>query len=558
MHLQEEYISPALKASRQDLDRAMRHAFSVTAFMIAACLCAYLIVISTVLPGFSPAKLFGCAAAVLFAGIGYWGRKARALRLPVAAFSALATILVLAAMATNGGVTSYIAPLLIMSCLISGFFLDIRASLATAALVSLCVIGFYVFQVFGFVAPSAFDPERLEVAAVIVLCVTAFLCALSVGTLTSHLDVFSSRLATSRAQLESLVENAPVALAMFDERLRYIRCSADWLEDHDLVGQDVVGNAHYDLIPGSEDHWRETHLRCLGGATESSDGEVFKAPDGEEKIIAWEITPWRDHTGDIAGLLMITRDITQQRRLKDKLIQAYDVAEKAYSEKAALLEELGHEIREPLNALSGVLDLLARTELNAAQAKMLESLQKSGVSMMAIVDRLLQVTQVEPDEEAAVLEPFDVKEVVASVIKSLSAEADVRNFGLNTRISVANHRYIGARSSLERLLRHLTTQALHHIGSGNARIAVREGVAGRLVFEITAAQAAENGSELSVSGTYEADQSLVDNLTRGLGGSLEIIDTDASQYSATLDIPAVPQSAMPDDDTDRLPDLRYG
>lgn len=302
------YSVQAERLSRQDLNRAMKHAFMVTCMLVAAGLCAYLIVVSTILPGLSIAKVVGWGACAAFVGIGYWAKAATSTRAPVAAFVAIATTAITAAMITNGGVTSYIAPLMLVPCLVSGFFLDIRACLVTALLIAMSLVGVYALQGVGLVGHPDFDPASVEIAAVLVLCATAFMSAICVGIMTSHLDVFSRRVASSRAQLESLVDNAPVALAMFDRQMRYVRSSRDWKSEHGLSTTATRGQSHFDLVPDTKNVWTDALLQCLGGETTSSRGESIARYNDAPCVMSWQMSPWFDINGSIGGVLIITRD----------------------------------------------------------------------------------------------------------------------------------------------------------------------------------------------------------------------------------------------------------
>src|SRR5208282_422810 len=53
----------------------------------------------------------------------------------------------------------------------------------------------------------------------------------------------------SQHLLQLFIENAPVALAMFDREMRYVSVSRKWLEDYGLVGRQVIGRSHYEMVP---------------------------------------------------------------------------------------------------------------------------------------------------------------------------------------------------------------------------------------------------------------------------------------------------------------------
>ncbi len=115
------------------------------------------------------------------------------------------------------------------------------------------------------------------------------------------------------------LENSPVGLAMFDHEMRYLRVSARWLKEAGLKAQDVMGRNHYEVFPFLPERWRESHTRCLAGATEKNDCDAFVQPDGTIKYIQWEVRPWLAHGGGVGGLIIFSEDITARQVGEEKL-----------------------------------------------------------------------------------------------------------------------------------------------------------------------------------------------------------------------------------------------
>lgn len=116
----------------------------------------------------------------------------------------------------------------------------------------------------------------------------------------------------------NIIVQAPIAVAFLDNQLRYVAHSAKWCTDYKLTKTDLRGLNHYDLFPEIKDEWKAKHQRVLKGAEESRDEELFIREDGSEQWLKWSVKPWYYHDGKIAGIVMMTEDITSQVLIKKR------------------------------------------------------------------------------------------------------------------------------------------------------------------------------------------------------------------------------------------------
>lgn len=115
------------------------------------------------------------------------------------------------------------------------------------------------------------------------------------------------------------VEQAPIAIAMFDKEVRYLAASNRWLQDYGIQKTDIIGKSHYEVFPEIGDEWKTIHQDCLRGNVHQRTSEAFQRMDGSVQWISWEVRPWRSDAGTIEGIMMYSIDITAQKESEEQL-----------------------------------------------------------------------------------------------------------------------------------------------------------------------------------------------------------------------------------------------
>ncbi len=134
----------------------------------------------------------------------------------------------------------------------------------------------------------------------------------------------------SEERFRLFIEHAPAALAMFDPEMRYLHLSRRWRSDYGLGERDMRGVSHYEVFPEIPARWKEVHRRALAGEVLRHEDDRFDRADGSMKWLRWEVRPWRDGAGAIAGILAFTEDITERKQAQDRLAeQAEELARQA-------------------------------------------------------------------------------------------------------------------------------------------------------------------------------------------------------------------------------------
>ena len=123
----------------------------------------------------------------------------------------------------------------------------------------------------------------------------------------------------SEAKLQLFVQYAPAAVAMFDQKMRYLAVSNRWKQDYQLGDRQIIGHSHYEIFPDIPEQWRAAYQRCLAGAVETCEEDSFYRPDGTIEWLRWELRPWYRADGRIGGIVLLTEIITERKQAQEQL-----------------------------------------------------------------------------------------------------------------------------------------------------------------------------------------------------------------------------------------------
>ncbi|MGE5268006.1 MAG: PAS domain S-box protein [Deltaproteobacteria bacterium] len=129
------------------------------------------------------------------------------------------------------------------------------------------------------------------------------------------------------------IEQAPVAIAMFDRQMRCMAASSQWSDRHGRRRETASGLQKDETAPSLPPHLKDAHRRALAGETVRCEEEEITLADGTRLIERWEMVPWRETDGSIGGATVISEDIsarvTAERELresKENLKRAQSIA----------------------------------------------------------------------------------------------------------------------------------------------------------------------------------------------------------------------------------------
>jgi PAS domain S-box-containing protein len=155
-----------------------------------------------------------------------------------------------------------------------------------------------------------------------------------------------AQLAEREAQMALFVEHAPVGIAMFDDKMRFLAVSRRFLCDHELGDPvEIIGRSVYEILPDMPPRWREIHVRVLSGEALAHEEDFFPRRDGRIYWVRWSMKPWRKINGRIGGATLFAEVINEQVEAKRALAESEARFRATFENAAVGIAHLGADLR---------------------------------------------------------------------------------------------------------------------------------------------------------------------------------------------------------------------
>jgi two-component system CheB/CheR fusion protein len=335
--------------------------------------------------------------------------------------------------------------------------------------------------------------------------------------LNSQLQETLERQRTTADDLQNVLYSTNVATLFLDRELR-IRFFTPATRSLFAILPGDIGRPLADLHSLAADDALASDAMAVLANLDPAEREIETA---SSQWFRRRILPYLAHGGRTEGVVITFDDITSRKRVAEAFEDAKREADIANAAKSRFLAAASHDLRQPLQTLSLLQGLLAKT-VQGDKAQSLVARQDDTLgSMTAMLDALLDINQIEAGVTKPELRNFSIGELLSCKREEFGYPARAK--GLRLRVVDCSQEVYSDPRLLRQIIRNLLANAVKYTETGKVLVGCRRRGA-VLSLEVWDTGIGIPGSELeAIFEEYHQIGNDARERSRGLGLGLSIV-----------------------------------
>ncbi|MDM5281153.1 histidine kinase dimerization/phospho-acceptor domain-containing protein [Paenibacillus silvae] len=159
--------------------------------------------------------------------------------------------------------------------------------------------------------------------------------------------------------------------------------------------------------------------------------------------------------------------LSDSEQLQEKLQAEKERAESEALTKTQMLKLMSHEIRNPLNGILGLTDLMRTPDMSEEQAEYVNMIETSGNILLSLLNNMMNFNTNDAGKTVIHDDPFDLVSTIENTVYLYAGTATSKNIelGLNLNLNVSQV-FIGDEIKLGQLLGHVIQYAMDSTRKG--------------------------------------------------------------------------------------------
>lgn len=279
--------------------------------------------------------------------------------------------------------------------------------------------------------------------------------------------------------LASILDNLPGHVYWKNKELVYQGCNFAQAKSAGFSEPKLmIGKTDYEMPWSHEAHsLRESDLAVMHSRQTLTREEASQlANSNEVSIFLSKKSPLFNKNGEVVGILGISFDISERKKMEEELCKSQIAAEAANKAKTEFLRNMEHQLRTPFSGIYSMVEFLAETETEPERKEQLEITYLSAKEFIEFLDDILNFTR-NPSENLPVLaKKFDLKKVIEKIVTMEQAAATIKQLELTSDYaSDIPTVFIGDPPRIQRIIMNLLSNAIKFTDKGSIHISVKMG-----------------------------------------------------------------------------------
>ena len=190
---------------------------------------------------------------------------------------------------------------------------------------------------------------------------------------------------------------------------------------------ELIGRSAFEFIDEKDRAKAMERLKkALKGGSNGDIEYTFLTKGGREFTAELSTAVLRDTSGIPIGFIIITKDITEHRRMKEQLIVTDRLASVG-----ELASGIAHELNNPLTSVIGFSELLLEKSIPSDIKADIDTIHRQAQRATEVIKNLLTFTQLHTPTR----QPVNINRAIRKVLKLRAYEQKVNNIHVNTQLA---------------------------------------------------------------------------------------------------------------------------
>lgn len=196
---------------------------------------------------------------------------------------------------------------------------------------------------------------------------------------------------------------------------------------------------------------REVYQQVFAKGSVADSPLTLRHKGGKLTDVLFNGSVYKDDKENVLGVVIVARDVTEQKRVATELLEAKNaaelatkiaeeakikaetatfIAENAVKAKQQFLSNMSHEIRTPMNAIIGFTKVVLKTELTAKQKEYLTAIKISGDALIVLINDILDLAKVDAGKMVFEKTPFKLRSSISAMLHLFEIKIQEKNLKL--------------------------------------------------------------------------------------------------------------------------------